>query len=95
MSESHGKNMISLTEEMVLSPPKGCEWHTFLADEKWRYYRIEYGNHCSCPEGSIWLPAWMPPEVIENILNQGDIYNQRVQLVKDQIEGDMGGPKSD
>lgn len=54
--------MISLTEEMMLNPPKGFE--------NWRRYRIEYGFECGCPEGSIYLPEHIVPEMVE-ILFEG------------------------
>ena len=34
----------------------------------WRCYRIEYGYECSCPEGVIWLPPDVVPEVVEEFL---------------------------
>lgn len=55
----------SLTEEIIQNydalPPslKG-----------WRRYRIEYGFECSCPEETIYLPSWVDPARIEDILNE-------------------------
>jgi len=34
----------------------------------WRQFRIEYGFECSCPEGVIWLPLHVDPDVIENLI---------------------------
>ena len=42
--------------------------------EGMRLYRIEYGGHandCWC-EGTIWLPAHIDPERIEEVLNDED-----------------------
>ena len=53
----------SLVEEAILNydamPPslKG-----------WRRYRIEYGFECGCPEGLIYLPPWVDPDKIEELL---------------------------
>lgn len=57
---SHG-----LTEMTVFSYP----------DERmigYRFYRIEYCgfNEACATEGSIWLPPWVDPERIEDLLNE-------------------------
>jgi hypothetical protein len=55
----------SLTEEMMMnvdSLPKSMH--------SWRRYRIEYGFECSCPEGLIYLPSEMDPDIIEKLLRE-------------------------
>lgn len=51
-----------LTEEMILNkdfPLKG-----------WRRFRIEYGFECSCPEGVIYLPPDLDPDIFEDFLDK-------------------------
>jgi hypothetical protein len=54
-----------LVEESILNTD-------FLPDgmKGWKRYRIEYGFECSCPEGIIYLPPWVDPYLIENIINR-------------------------
>ncbi len=35
---------------------------------EWRCFRIEYGFECSCPEGFIYLPPGLNPDMIETLL---------------------------
>ena len=54
----------SLVEEMILNDeflPAGMAG--------WRRFRIEYGFECSCPEGTIYLPPGVDPDVVETLLN--------------------------
>lgn len=54
----------SLTEEMVMNPSAlPAKLHG------WRRFRIEYGFECSCPEGIIYLPPWVNPDDLENLLD--------------------------
>ena len=55
---------VHLTEEMILDG-------TWLPGSMagWRRYRVEYGFECSCPEGTIYLPPDLMPEVLERLLN--------------------------
>ena len=55
----------SLTEEMILR-------EDFLPGSMrgWRRFRIEYGFECSCPEGVIYLPPSVDPDVVEDILRR-------------------------
>lgn len=54
---------VSLVEYGIFKYPKGLE--------QWRLYRIEYGgsNENCVYEGEIWLPSEMPPDEIENLIN--------------------------
>ena len=51
----------ALVEEMVMSETEGPL-------RGWRCYRIEYGHECPCPEGRVWLPPNINPDVLENLL---------------------------
>ena len=56
--------MAELTEEMVLNQNyMGCI-------KGYRRFRIEYGFECSCPEGIIYLPPEIDPDLVENFLNR-------------------------
>lgn len=66
MTHTEGPCQPALTEELVLNP------NALPGSMKgWRYYRIEYGFECSCPEGHIWLPARVDPQMIEELLCEG------------------------
>lgn len=52
-----------LTEEVIMNDdllPGGMEG--------WRRFRIEYGFECACPEGLIYLPPHVDPDIIEDLL---------------------------
>jgi hypothetical protein len=34
----------------------------------WRYYRIEYGYECACPEGRLFLPPQVDSTKVEEFL---------------------------
>lgn len=72
---------ISLTEQAVLNPPF-CDLHQGVG--KFRFFRIEYGFECGCPEGGIWLPPTVNPDLVEGILDH---------LVKDDLGGWSLGEK--
>ena len=57
--------MISLTEQLIMN-------ENFLPEHMsdMRAYRIEYGFEDSSPEGIIYLPSDINPELIEHILNK-------------------------
>lgn len=61
------KPRVDFTEEMMLNPPK-CGHHA-VDWSKWRRYRMEYGFECSCPEGTIYLPQEIDPDIVEDFLN--------------------------
>jgi hypothetical protein len=59
---TEGPCLPSLTEEVILNPD-----YLPGSMKGWRLYRIEYGFECSCPEGLIYLPPNMDPEVVEQL----------------------------
>ena len=69
MHETPEQLHISLTEQMIMRSD-------FLPGSMkgWRAYRIEYGFECSCPEGIIYLPGDMHPDVVEDLLNRKGIF---------------------
>jgi hypothetical protein len=56
----------SLTEEMILNPDALPEHMRHL-----RRYRIEYGFEDESPEGLIYLPPFVDPDEIEEIICRG------------------------
>jgi hypothetical protein len=40
--------------------------------DDWEFYRIEYGGHAmDCVyEGAIWLPPWVYPDKVEQLLGE-------------------------
>lgn len=72
---------VSLTEQAVLRPPT-CGQHEGVED--FRFFRIEYGFECGCPEGGIWLPNHIDPSIVEGILNH---------IMKDDLAGWRLGEK--
>jgi hypothetical protein len=63
-----------LTEEAIMNPDyMGC----YMKD--YRRFRIEYGFECSCPEGVIYLPRHVDPQIVEDFL-ENFIYTRHVCL---------------
>lgn len=56
--------MASFTEEMVLNPKH------MGRIEGWRRYRIEYGFEDETPEGIVYLPSHINPDLLENFINR-------------------------
>lgn len=55
--------MAELTEEAVLNK----DWMGCIPT--YRRFRIEYGFECGCPEGVIYLPPDVDPDVVERFLD--------------------------
>lgn len=55
---------LSFTEEMIQNQDyMGCI-------KNWRRFRIEYGYECSCPEGTVYLPPSVDPDVLEEFMRK-------------------------
>jgi hypothetical protein len=55
---------ISLTEEMIMN-----DSHMGILKD-WRRYRIEYEFEGSSPEGIIYLPQYVDPDKLEQLLRE-------------------------
>jgi hypothetical protein len=71
---------ISIVEEAILNPSSiECATHPG-ALKGWRRYRIEYGFECGCPEGVVYLPPDMDPDVLESLIASYIPIEDRIQF---------------